>query len=148
MPRARCASGSRRSRRSGSATARRGGRRAFGNDVVWVGATSVPFADVVASAYLARVQLWSDGFYATPKLYWDQSKLQGRPFYYYSYGAAVSEVVIDTLTGECARCAWTRCTTSARRSIPRSTSARSKARSSRAWAGSRPRSCGGTRAAS
>ncbi|HDR9185226.1 TPA: xanthine dehydrogenase molybdopterin binding subunit [Burkholderia vietnamiensis] len=72
----------------------------FGNDVVWVGATSVPFADVVASAYLARVQLWSDGFYATPKLYWDQSKLQGRPFYYYSYGAAVSEVVIDTLTGE------------------------------------------------
>jgi xanthine dehydrogenase large subunit len=68
--------------------------------VVWVGATSVPFADVVASAYLARVQLWSDGFYATPKLYWDQSKLQGRPFYYYSYGAAVSEVVIDTLTGE------------------------------------------------
>ncbi|MGC2038094.1 molybdopterin cofactor-binding domain-containing protein, partial [Paraburkholderia caledonica] len=36
----------------------------------------------------------------TPKLYWDQAKLQGRPFYYYSYGAAVSEVVIDTLTGE------------------------------------------------
>ena len=54
----------------------------------------------IAKAYLARVQFWSDGFYATPKLYWDQATLQGRPFYYYSYGAAVSEVVIDTLTGE------------------------------------------------
>ncbi|MBR8500718.1 xanthine dehydrogenase molybdopterin binding subunit, partial [Burkholderia cenocepacia] len=72
----------------------------FGNDVVWVGGHGVPFGEVIAKAYLARVQLWSDGFYATPKLYWDQSKLQGRPFYYYSYGAAVSEVVIDTLTGE------------------------------------------------
>lgn len=72
----------------------------FGNDFVWVGGNGVPFGDVIAKAYLARVQLWSDGFYATPKLYWDQSKLQGRPFYYYSYGAAVSEVVIDTLTGE------------------------------------------------
>ncbi|QTO44011.1 xanthine dehydrogenase molybdopterin binding subunit [Burkholderia latens] len=72
----------------------------FGNDFVWVGGASVPFGEVIAKAYLARVQLWSDGFYATPKLHWDQSKLQGRPFYYYSYGAAVSEVVIDTLTGE------------------------------------------------
>ncbi|HEB3534381.1 TPA: xanthine dehydrogenase molybdopterin binding subunit [Burkholderia cenocepacia] len=72
----------------------------FGNDVVWVGGHGVPFGEVIAKAYLARVQLWSDGFYATPKLHWDQSKLQGRPFYYYSYGAAVSEVVIDTLTGE------------------------------------------------
>jgi xanthine dehydrogenase large subunit len=72
----------------------------FENDTVHVGDVSMAFEDVIAKAYLARVQLWSDGFYATPKLYWDQAKLQGRPFYYYAYGAAVSEVVIDTLTGE------------------------------------------------
>ncbi|MBN3763182.1 xanthine dehydrogenase molybdopterin binding subunit [Burkholderia sp. Ac-20365] len=72
----------------------------FAGDCVVVGDAVVPFDEVIAKAYLARVQLWSDGFYATPKLYWDQAKLQGRPFFYYSYGAAVSEVVIDTLTGE------------------------------------------------
>ncbi len=72
----------------------------FAGDCVLVGDAVVPFEEVIAKAYLARVQLWSDGFYATPKLYWDQAKLQGRPFFYYSYGAAVSEVVIDTLTGE------------------------------------------------
>jgi len=72
----------------------------FAGDCVLVGEAVVPFEEVIAKAYLARVQLWSDGFYATPKLYWDQAKLQGRPFFYYSYGAAVSEVVIDTLTGE------------------------------------------------
>lgn len=72
----------------------------FANDEVIVGETVVPFETLVSRAYLARVQLWSDGFYATPKLYWDQATLRGRPFYYYSYGAAVSEVVIDTLTGE------------------------------------------------
>jgi len=44
--------------------------------------------------------LWSDGFYATPGLHWDRNTLTGRPFYYFAYGAAVSEVVIDTLTGE------------------------------------------------
>ncbi|SIT36255.1 Xanthine dehydrogenase, molybdopterin binding subunit [Paraburkholderia piptadeniae] len=72
----------------------------FAGDCVLVGDAVVPFEEVIAKAYVARVQLWSDGFYATPKLYWDQAKLQGRPFFYYSYGAAVSEVVIDTLTGE------------------------------------------------
>jgi xanthine dehydrogenase large subunit len=72
----------------------------FAGDCVLVGDAILPFEEVIAKAYLARVQLWSDGFYATPKLYWDQAKLQGRPFFYYSYGAAVSEVVIDTLTGE------------------------------------------------
>ncbi|WP_259295063.1 xanthine dehydrogenase molybdopterin binding subunit [Paraburkholderia sp. DHOC27] len=72
----------------------------FAHDRVRVGEAVVPFEEIIAKAYLARVQLWSDGFYATPKLYWDQSKLRGRPFYYYSYGAAVAEVVIDTLTGE------------------------------------------------
>ena len=46
------------------------------------------------------MQLWSDGFYATPGLSWDRHTMQGRPFQYFAYGAAVSEVIIDTLTGE------------------------------------------------
>jgi xanthine dehydrogenase large subunit len=51
-------------------------------------------------AYAARVQLWSDGFYATPKIHYDKATLTGRPFYYFAYGAACVEVAIDTLTGE------------------------------------------------
>src|SRR5258705_2800424 len=51
-------------------------------------------------AYQDRVQLWSDGFYATPGLHWDRQTLTGRPFFYFAYGAAVSEVAVDTLTGE------------------------------------------------
>ncbi|MEN9764515.1 MAG: hypothetical protein RL397_470 [Pseudomonadota bacterium] len=58
------------------------------------------FEDLVQRAYTARVQLWSDGFYATPKIHYDRTKLQGRPFYYFAYGAACAEVAIDTLTGE------------------------------------------------
>jgi xanthine dehydrogenase large subunit len=61
---------------------------------------SIAFETLVQQAYEARVQLWSDGFYATPGLHWDRSTLTGRPFYYFAYGAAVSEVVVDTLTGE------------------------------------------------
>jgi xanthine dehydrogenase large subunit len=64
------------------------------------GGRKLPFKQLVQEAYTERVQLWSDGFYATPGLHWDREKLQGRPFYYFAYGAAVSEVVIDTLTGE------------------------------------------------
>ena len=60
----------------------------------------MPFEQLVGAAYLARVQLWSDGFYATPKVHWDAKTLTGHPFYYFAYGAAVSEVAIDTLTGE------------------------------------------------
>jgi xanthine dehydrogenase large subunit len=46
------------------------------------------------------VQLWASGFYRTPKIHYDPKTLKGRPFYYFAYGAAVSEVAIDTLTGE------------------------------------------------
>jgi xanthine dehydrogenase large subunit len=72
----------------------------FANDKVEVNGKNLPFSAVVAQAYLDRVQLWSDGFYATPGLSWDKEKMFGRPFYYFAYGAAVSEVVVDTLTGE------------------------------------------------
>lgn len=58
------------------------------------------FDDVVKEAYANRIQLWSDGFYRTPKIHYDKATLTGRPFYYFSYGAACTEVVIDTLTGE------------------------------------------------
>ncbi|MEG1770497.1 MAG: xanthine dehydrogenase molybdopterin binding subunit, partial [Comamonas sp.] len=56
--------------------------------------------DVVGEAFANRIQLWSDGFYRTPKIHYDKHTLTGRPFYYFSYGAACTEVAIDTLTGE------------------------------------------------
>ena len=58
------------------------------------------FADVARQAHLARVSLSSTGFYATPGLVWDRAAAHGRPFLYYAQGAACSEVVVDTLTGE------------------------------------------------
>ncbi|MGW8392901.1 xanthine dehydrogenase molybdopterin binding subunit [Pseudoduganella sp. HUAS MS19] len=70
------------------------------NGTVFAGETAIPFADLVQKAYLARVQLWSDGFYATPGLSWDRETMSGNPFGYYAYGASVSEVIVDTLTGE------------------------------------------------
>lgn len=72
----------------------------FANDGVEVGGARLPFEEVVQEAYFARVQLWSDGFYATPGLHWDRQRLKGKPFFYFAYGAAVSEVIVDTLTGE------------------------------------------------
>ena len=61
---------------------------------------SRPFTEVVKLAYANRIQLWSDGFYRTPKIHYDKTTLTGRPFYYFAYGAACTEVAIDTLTGE------------------------------------------------
>ncbi len=58
------------------------------------------FVDIVQAAYANRIQLWSDGFYRTPKIHYDKTTLTGRPFYYFAYGAACTEVAIDTLTGE------------------------------------------------
>ena len=68
--------------------------------MVRVGHEAYDFTRVVMWAYLARVSLSSTGFYATPKLQWDRKAGRGRPFLYFAYGAAVTEVVIDTLTGE------------------------------------------------
>jgi xanthine dehydrogenase large subunit len=72
----------------------------FVADTVFANGQEIPFGELVAKAYLARVQLWSDGFYATPNLHWDPKTMTGNPFFYFAYGAAVAEVVIDTLTGE------------------------------------------------
>ena len=62
--------------------------------------TTRSFNDVVNMAYANRIQLWSDGFYRTPKIHYDKTTLTGRPFLYFAYGAACTEVAIDTLTGE------------------------------------------------
>ncbi|MBC5765255.1 xanthine dehydrogenase molybdopterin binding subunit [Ramlibacter sp. GTP1] len=62
--------------------------------------THMTFEQLVDDAYKSRVQLWSDGFYKTPKIHYDKVTLTGRPFYYFAYGAACTEVAIDTLTGE------------------------------------------------
>ncbi|UUP16960.1 xanthine dehydrogenase molybdopterin binding subunit [Nitratireductor thuwali] len=67
---------------------------------VRVGNQEIPFAELVRQAYMARVQLSAAGFYKTPKIHWDRDKGKGRPFYYFAYGAACSEVSVDTLTGE------------------------------------------------
>lgn len=72
----------------------------FRNSQVHIGDETLSFAELVKLAYMARVSLSSTGFYKTPKINYDRSTLSGRPFYYYAYGAAVSEVVIDSLTGE------------------------------------------------
>jgi len=72
----------------------------FANNLASLDDQSISFTELVKLAYESRVQLWSDGFYKTPGLHWDGVKMQGRPFYYFSYGAAVSEVVVDTLSGE------------------------------------------------
>ncbi|WP_411905820.1 xanthine dehydrogenase molybdopterin binding subunit [Rhizobium mayense] len=67
---------------------------------VRIGDIEMPFDDLVKKAYMARVQLSAAGFYKTPKIHWDRKAGRGHAFYYYAYGAACSEVSIDTLTGE------------------------------------------------
>ncbi len=72
----------------------------FANNKVTVGEQSLPFQELIKLAYMARTSLSSTGFYRTPRINYDRSTFSGRPFFYFAYGAAVSEVVIDTLTGE------------------------------------------------
>ncbi|MDB5938487.1 MAG: xanthine dehydrogenase, molybdenum binding subunit apoprotein, partial [Polaromonas sp.] len=76
------------------------GAVSFRNGQVITPKGSRAFTDVVKLAYANRIQLWSDGFYRTPKIHYDKTTLTGRPFYYFAYGAACTEVAIDTLTGE------------------------------------------------
>jgi xanthine dehydrogenase large subunit len=72
----------------------------FTRDGVVVGDELLPFAVACRQAHLGRVSLSATGFYATPKIAYDRKTHSGRPFLYFAYGAALSEVVIDTLTGE------------------------------------------------
>ena len=72
----------------------------FEPNQVRIGDNVLSFDALVKEAYMARVQLSAAGFYKTPKIHWDRAAGKGRPFFYYAYGAACSEVTIDTLTGE------------------------------------------------
>ncbi|MCA8867187.1 MAG: xanthine dehydrogenase molybdopterin binding subunit [Rhodobacteraceae bacterium] len=72
----------------------------FADGKVHVGKKVFTFAQIAAAAYQNRVSLSSTGFYATPDIEWDRIRGRGRPFYYFAYGVAVTEVVIDSLTGE------------------------------------------------
>jgi xanthine dehydrogenase large subunit len=72
----------------------------FRDGVVQGGGRTMTFAELARAAYFARVPLFASGFYGTPKIHYDRKTLSGRPFFYFAYGAAVSEVAIDTLTGE------------------------------------------------
>ncbi len=67
---------------------------------VMIGDVSLSFDELIKQAYLARVHLSAAGFYKTPKIHWNRDKGQGRPFFYYAYGAAVSEVTVNRLTGD------------------------------------------------
>jgi len=92
-----------RDRLAAVAAAELGGRAgavAFAGGVVRVGRKALPFVELVKLAHRQRVSLSSTGFYRTPKIHWDKKRKWGRPFLYFACGAAVSEVEVDTLTGE------------------------------------------------
>src|SRR4029078_13336486 len=72
----------------------------FEKGQVIIGNENISFADLACRAHRARIQLSCAGFYATPKIEWDRAAVRGRPFFYFAYGAACSEVTIDTMTGE------------------------------------------------
>ncbi len=72
----------------------------FAGNTVRVGKRRLAFEELIGLAWFDRVQMFATGFYKTPKIHYDRATFSGRPFFYYGYGAAVSEVVVDTLTGE------------------------------------------------
>ncbi|WP_312960659.1 xanthine dehydrogenase molybdopterin binding subunit [Stutzerimonas nitrititolerans] len=72
----------------------------FKNGQVRIRDRFITFEELIQQAYFGQVSLSSTGFYRTPKIYYDRDQARGRPFYYYAYGAACSEVIVDTLTGE------------------------------------------------
>ena len=72
----------------------------FAKGKISAGRKSITFAALAAACKAARVSLSSTGYYATPEIHWDRAKGQGQPFFYFANGAACSEVLIDTLTGE------------------------------------------------
>jgi len=72
----------------------------FKNGQVRIRDRFVAFEELIQQAYFGQVSLSATGFYRTPKIYYDRDQARGRPFYYFAYGAACSEVIVDTLTGE------------------------------------------------
>ncbi len=72
----------------------------FRDNEVMAGDNDLSFAELVEMAWFERISLSATGYYRTPKIHYDRETFSGRPFFYYAYGAAVSEVIVDTLTGE------------------------------------------------
>jgi xanthine dehydrogenase large subunit len=72
----------------------------FAAGMVRAGQHARTFGELAHEAYMARVSLSATGYYRTPKIQWDRATGRGRPFFYYANGVAVSEAVVDTLTGE------------------------------------------------
>jgi xanthine dehydrogenase large subunit len=72
----------------------------FAANRVYAGNRSISFPELAQMSWESRVSLSAAGYYKTPKIHWDLGTGTGRPFYYFVYGAAAAEVVIDTLTGE------------------------------------------------
>ncbi len=72
----------------------------YRNGLIVFGNKSFKFEKIIQEAYLNRISLSSSGFYSTPKIKFNKKSFSGRPFYYFCYGAAVTEVTIDKLTGE------------------------------------------------
>jgi xanthine dehydrogenase large subunit len=72
----------------------------FAGNRVFIGDNEMSFGDVAKQAFIARVPLSATGFYATPKISWNRERRNGRPFLYFAYGAACSEVTVDVTTGE------------------------------------------------
>jgi xanthine dehydrogenase large subunit len=72
----------------------------FRDNRVWGANQSMSFDELAKTAYLSRIHLSEAGYYATPGITWDRAQKTGRPFFYFAYGAACSEVIVDTLTGE------------------------------------------------
>ena len=72
----------------------------FHQNKVHTGKDKLSFADLTQLAWFDRVSMSATGYYSTPKIHYDRDTFSGRPFFYYAYGAAVSEVIVDTLTGE------------------------------------------------
>ena len=60
----------------------------------------IAFKELISKAYFQQVSLSSTGFYKTPNIYFDRETGKGHPFHYYAFGMAVSEVKVDTLTGQ------------------------------------------------
>jgi xanthine dehydrogenase large subunit len=72
----------------------------FRNGHVRVGEQLLSFAALAQQAWMGQVSLSSTGYYKTPKIFYDRTQARGRPFYYFAFGAACAEVIVDTLTGE------------------------------------------------
>lgn len=72
----------------------------FENGVLYTPQGQIPWKEAIYQAYMARISLFASGFYRTPDIHWDREKGRGEPFYYFAYGAACSEVVVDRLNGK------------------------------------------------